>query len=228
MTSSILVVEDELIIAENIRTILRSGGYENIILAEDVDSAVSALDVSDIALVVTDIAMGEGRTGIQLGEIIQNKYKIPFIYITSHASAEIVGMAKHTRPNAYIIKPFKKEDVLVAIELALFSSEAPAPAGELFIKDGRSTLRLVCDEICWIESSGNYVTFYLTGDKRHVIRQALSAVYQELPADFVRVHKSFLVNRKHVREIRSGSVFVGDRELPIGRSYQEEASKLVR
>jgi two-component system, LytTR family, response regulator LytT len=230
MTSCILVVEDELIIAENIRAILRAGGYENVLLAEDADSAISLLDVSDIALVVTDIALGEGKTGIDLGEIIRSKYKLPIIYITSHASAEIVSKAKHTRPNAYIVKPFKKEDVLVAAELALFAAGAPEQTGDLLvIKDGRSTLRLHYDEIRWIESNGNYVTFHLAGDRRNVIRQALATLQEQLPAgDFIRIHKSYVVNCKHVHEIRAGIVLVGDRELPVGRSYQEKVAKLFR
>jgi DNA-binding LytR/AlgR family response regulator len=229
-TSAVLIVEDELIIAENIRSILNQGGYDNVLIAEDVDTALTALDLSDITLVVTDIAMGEGRNGIQLGEIIQAKYRIPFIYITSHASADIVGKAKHTRPSAYIIKPFKKEDVLVAVELALFEAETTAKeAGKLIVKEGRSTIRILHSEIKWMEADGNYVTIYLAADKRTVIRQSLGSLQEELPeTEFIRVHKSYLVNRKFIQQVRTGVVVVDQQELPVGRSYQHLVASLFR
>jgi two-component system response regulator LytT len=227
MATTILIVEDELLIAESIRSILSRGGYTDILMAEDVASAIAILTVSPIALVVTDIAMGEGRTGIDLGELIRSHYKIPFIYITSHASAEIVGKAKHTHPAAYVIKPFKKEDVLVAVELAMFKAETVA--GELIVKEGRSTMKILHSEIKWMESDGNYVTIHLASDKRAVIRQPLGSLQDQLPeADFIRIHKSYLVNRKFIQQVRTGAICVDQTELPIGRSYQHLVAKLFK
>ena len=228
--ASIMIVEDEMLIAETIRSILVRGGYSNILLAENVTEALTLLDVSEIELVITDIALGEERTGIDLGELLHTKYKIPFLYITSHASAEIVGKAKHTHPGAYIIKPFKKEDVLVAVELAMFKADAiPEEDGELIVKEGRTMVRIFHNDIKWIEADGNYASIYLLNNKRSVIRQSLSTLQEQLPeSDFIRIHKSYLVNRKYINQVKAGAIYIGQREFPVGRSYQHIVVNLFR
>lgn len=230
MESCILIVEDELLIAETLRSILTRAGYTNILMAENVTSALVVLNVSEVTLVITDIAMGEERTGIDLGVILNERYRIPFIYVTSHASADIVHKAKYTEPAAYIVKPFKKEDVLVALELALFKADSKTDSGELIVKEGRSVVRMFFRDIKWIEADGNYTTIYLSGDnKRSVIRQSLSTLQEQLPEeDFIRIHKSYVVNKKYIHQIKAGAIYVEDRELPVGRSYQHIVVKLFK
>ncbi len=118
-----LIVEDELLIAEHISGILTKAGYVNNTIAISVDEAIESIEKHRPDMVLTDIALGNQRTGIDLGQLLFEQYKISFIYITSHSSPEILTKAKHTHPNAFLVKPFKKEDLLVAIELALFNSE---------------------------------------------------------------------------------------------------------
>ena len=229
MDSCILLVEDELLIAETIKSILNRAGYSNILMAENVTSALVVLNVSKVDLVITDIALGEERTGIDLGVMLNEEYRIPFIYITSHASAEIVHKAKHTQPGGYIVKPFKKEDVLVAVELALFKPAAEEDNGELIVKEGRASVRMFFRDIKWIEAEGNYTTIYLSNDKRSVIRQSLSMLQEQLPEeDFIRIHKSYVVNKKYIHQIKAGAIYVDNRELPVGRSYQHLVVKLFK
>lgn len=227
---SFLIVEDELLIAETISEILSELGYNSVRIASTVEEALAEIEVSKPDMVLTDINLESKKNGIDLGHILNKQYKIPFIYITSHSSKEIVAKAKHTMPNAYIVKPFKKEDLAVAIELADFNTSAKtvvADSAELMVKEGRAILRLNCDDITWLETEGNYVTINLADGKRRVVRIALSELQQQLPANqFIRIHKSYLVNKKHVTEIRTNTVLVGIHELPVGRTYQQEATKL--
>ena len=184
-------------------------------------------------MVLTDINLGEEKSGIDLGELLYQKYHIPFIYITSHSSPEILGKAKHTRPNAYIVKPFKNEDLLVAIELALFNSVEESnnslESPELIVKEGRAIVRLDCNEITWLESGGNYTTINLYDAKRRVVRIPISELQQQLSAkQFVRIHKSYLINKKYITEIRTNSVLIQDQELPVGRAFQSSMSLLFK
>ncbi|MCE3227521.1 MAG: two-component hybrid sensor and regulator [Bacteroidetes bacterium] len=229
---SFLIVEDELLIAELIWEILKGAGHTNIRHASTVDAAVKEIEKEKPDMVLTDINLESQKSGIDLANILNEKYKIPFIYITSHSSSDIIGKAKHTLPNAYIVKPFKKEDLTVAIELAMFNTDKNKPAtgsAELMVKEGRAMIRLNCDHITWLETEGNYVTIYLENGKRKVVRVPLSELHQQLPSSqFVRTHKSYLVNKKHVTEIRASNLTVNGTELPIGRAFQSDVESFFR
>ena len=118
LVADILIVEDELLIAEMIRELLENAGYKNIRTVVSVEEAVEEIENRKPGLVLSDIELGKSRNGIDLGTLLHFTYFIPFIFITSHKSADIINRAKYTHPNAYIVKPFKSEDLLIAIELA--------------------------------------------------------------------------------------------------------------
>ncbi len=122
---------------------------------------------------------------------------------------------------------------MVAIELALFNSTKEAENVidfcELIVKEGRAIVRLNSNDIKWMETEGNYTTINLVDAKRRVVRIPISELQQQLSAkQFVRIHKSYLVNKKHITEVRANSVFIQDFELPIGRAFQSSVSLLLK
>lgn len=230
--SRFLIVEDELLIAETISDLLKKEGCRDVALAGSVEEAVEYLGSHPVDFVLTDISLGKERTGIDLGNLLHSKFRIPFMYITSHADKAMIDKAKHTRPNAYIVKPFKKEDLLAAIELGLYNATNTSDISdntELIVKEGRAIVRLFHSHILWIEADGNYSTIHLREDKRRVIRQSLSELQEQLPAhDFIRIHKSYLINKEHIMQLNTSSVVICGLELPVGRSYQQNLSGLFR
>ncbi len=232
-TKHILIVEDELIIANNIANILRKAGYLSVAMANTVPKAISSLEEKRPLVVITDIMLGQPQSGLDLGEVLSKKYHIPFIYITSFANAEIVEQAKQTRPNAYIVKPFKAEDLLIAIELALFNAqinepETPKEEGELLIKDGRVFINLLFSSILWLEADDNYTLIHVHNNKTRVIRTPLRELQEQLPPQqFMRIHKSYIVNRLHIKEIATDHVRITDQKLPISRSYSKEVKEII-
>lgn len=233
LASDFLIVEDEFLIAETISEILSNAGFLQVRIVSSLEEAIKEIEFRVPDMVLTDINLGKEKSGIDLGELLYKKYQIPFIYITSHSSPEILGKAKHTRPNAYIIKPFKNEDLMVAIELALFNStkeaESTIDSFELIVKEGRAIVRLNANDIKWMETEGNYTTINLVDAKRRVVRIPISELQQQLSAQqFVRIHKSYLVNIKYVTEVRANSIFIQDQELPIGRAFQSSVSLLLK
>ena len=231
--SSFLIVEDELLIAETISDFLKKEGCHQITIVESFEEAIENIETTRIDFVLTDIALGKEKTGIDLGNLLCTKYHIPFIYITSHADKAMIDKAKHTRPNAYIVKPFKKEDLLVAIELGLYNS-AHTPVKnedneELTVKDGRALVRLYHSNILWLEADGNYTTIHLKESNRRVIRTALSEFEEQLPrTKFIRIHKSCIVNKKQVTELRANTLVINHQELPIGRTYQQNVADIFK
>lgn len=233
LASDFLIVEDEFLIAETISEILSNAGFLQVRIVSSLEEAITEIDTRRPDMVLTDINLGKEKSGIDLGELLYKKYHIPFIYITSHSSPEILGKAKHTRPNAYIVKPFKNEDLIVAIELALFNStkegDNSGDFSELIVKEGRAIVRLNSNDIKWMETEGNYTTINLVDAKRRVVRIPISELQQQLSAQqFVRIHKSYLVNIKYVTEVRANSIFIKEQELPIGRAFQASVADLLK
>lgn len=233
-TLNIGIVEDEMIIAEDMRDILLEIGYEVSFIAVTVEEARNELRKNDIDILLVDIRLKGEESGIDLALFVQKEYDIPFIYITSNADKATIEEAKKTFPYGYILKPFDERDLYSAIEIALSNfqqrkSTKPVSdeSGEfiikdsLFIRDKHYLLKVKFDEIAYLEADGNY-TLLMTDKQKFTLRNTLKEFESKLPADkFARIHKSYVVRLEAITGINSHYVLVGLKELPIGRSYQE-------
>lgn len=112
-----LIVEDEIIIAYDIKDILVEMGYDAIINIVNVDDAIAAIEKYNPSLVLIDINLNQEKDGIDLGNYLLDKDNIPFIYITSHSDNTTIERVSETRPYGYIVKPFKSEDIKVAVSI---------------------------------------------------------------------------------------------------------------
>jgi DNA-binding NarL/FixJ family response regulator len=127
----VLVVEDEPLIAEDIRETLDNIDFEVSGVAYDSDSALDELESNTPDIVLLDVNLGSEIDGIDIAEIINKKYQIPFIYLTSYADRGTVDRAKHTRPMGYIVKPFDERDLFTTLEIALFNFSLSQPKIDL-------------------------------------------------------------------------------------------------
>jgi DNA-binding LytR/AlgR family response regulator len=225
----VLIVEDEVLIAEHITRVLKTAGYTNSFYVSSVDEALAFLEINSPQIVLTDIMLNGEKTGVELGEMLKNRFKIPFIYITSHSGSDFVAKLMHTRPNAYLVKPFKKEDLLIAMELALFNAEPPITEHFLQIKDGHAVAQIPYDEILWLEAEGNYTIIYSKSMKRRLLRTVITELHRQLPAaDFIRIHRSYVVKKTRISEFNSTHVVIEGTKIPIGRTYRESINELVK
>ena len=117
----ILIVEDEVLIAEDLRDSIEEIGYEVCSVCYDSEKTSQELYRCKPDLVMLDITIRGQKDGIEIAEIINEYHHIPFIYLTSHSDKATLERAKHTRPGGYIVKPFKDSDLISSIELALFN-----------------------------------------------------------------------------------------------------------
>ena len=116
----ILIVEDELLVAEDISFRLTSLGYQitdKVISGED---ALTSLKTSRPDLILMDIVLKGGIDGIQTHEIINKDFNIPLVYLTSFSDEKTFSRAKLTQPFGYIIKPFEERELQTVIEVALY------------------------------------------------------------------------------------------------------------
>jgi PAS domain S-box-containing protein len=118
-TLKILVVEDERIIALNVRESLESLGYAVPAIADSGEKAIEKAIQFRPDLVLMDIRLKGNIDGIQAAEQIWNSMQIPVIYVTGHSDKSTLERAKITAPFGYILKPVKEQELYVAIETAL-------------------------------------------------------------------------------------------------------------
>ncbi len=136
----ILIVEDEALIAKDIEMSLRQLEYSIIGIAYDSVTALDMIHSRRPDLVLLDIELNSELTGIDIAVILNEKYKIPFIYLTSFSDPCTIDFVKKTLPFGYILKPFSERELYSAIELAAFRLEKRALNGFPDI----STVNKVC------------------------------------------------------------------------------------
>src|ERR1700733_4741535 len=112
------IVEDEMLIAERIKTILDSLGYEVAGPCGTYTDALQMLGNEKPDLVLLDIRLSGAKDGIDVATEIREKFDIPFIFLTANSDAATLERAKKVNPPAYLVKPFTKDDLFTSIEIA--------------------------------------------------------------------------------------------------------------
>ena len=116
----ILIVEDEALIAQDIEYSLRQLDYSIVGIAYDSINALDMIHNRSPDLILLDIELNSELSGIDIANILNEKYKIPFIYLTSYADPDTIDSVKKTLPFGYILKPFSEKELFSAIELASY------------------------------------------------------------------------------------------------------------
>ena len=234
----ILVVEDELIIAEDIRIMLKNLGYEVIGTVPGYSEAIELMDKNLPDVVLVDILLAGQKDGITLAETIREEYNLPFIFITSHSDTATVERAKSVHPDGYLVKPFEKKDLYTSIEIAFsnfFSKKEKDVENEnsfflkdsIFIRKDYLLIKIRFDELKWVKSDGNYLDLFCK-DEKHLVRSSMKNFVQRLPANrFLQVHKSYLVNLEHIRSIDHRNIRIDDELIPIGRAFLDDIKKIL-
>lgn len=116
----ILVVEDEIIIAEDLQIKLIRMGYSVPMLASSGEDAIKKIQEYNPDLILMDIVIHGNMDGIETVEKIHSMFDIPVVYLTAYADENTLERAKITEPFGYLLKPFKERELLITIEMALY------------------------------------------------------------------------------------------------------------
>lgn len=236
----ILIVEDNVIIADDMQSMLEEIGYEivdNVIVYEQ---AEEVLKNNQVDLVLIDIILASDKTGIDLGKHIREKYNIPFIFVTSNSDRATVENAKTVKPNGYLVKPFEQQDLYTSIEIALsnFNYNEKTDDGRqvegddkvvsnsilndsIFVKKQHLYYRIPFGDIHFIKADNVYLEVN-TKDKKFLVRSPLKDYLEKLPKNkFYRAHKSYIVNVDHIDAINSRDIMINDTLIPISKDFKE-------
>ncbi|HVZ18326.1 MAG TPA: LytTR family DNA-binding domain-containing protein [Terriglobales bacterium] len=244
-----LIVEDERLAANGLhRLLLRDPEVHVVGIAADGKTAVSRIQSLHPDLVFLDIEIPE-MNGFAVIEKIGIENMPVTIFVTAYDRYTLKAFEVHALD--YLLKPFDEARFALALErakkeLALQRAlqvtklngfmqamlRQPGPQ-RMAVKSGGRTVFLQLDELDYIEAAGNYARLRV-GTQEYVIRETMAALEARLPqSQFVRIHRSVIVNRKRIKELRPW--FTGEyvvilttgKELTLSRGYRDRLHLLT-
>lgn len=132
---NVIIVEDEVLIAKHIESALTKDYFNVIGIAHDSMTALDIIEARNPDLLILDINLGCEKDGIDVAEVINNNYDIPFIFLTALSDFSTLERAKKVRPCGFIIKPFKPRDLITSITIGLYNHEYSKSTKELTLRD---------------------------------------------------------------------------------------------
>ncbi len=225
---SVLVVEDSALIAEDIASKLERHHFEVVNICESGEEALVYLEANRPDLVLLDIRLAGALYGISTGYMIQDRFQLPIIYLSDLADAATVNRAKQTRPANYLTKPFNEADLVRAIDIAFsnYSYETRTPrasarVGHIFVKSDNTFVRVELKDILYLHADRSYCSI-VTEDKTFMQSVSMSHVYEQINhPDFVRIHRSYVVNIQKITAIDGNVVRIGKHALEMSKSLRE-------
>jgi len=180
---SVLIVEDEQIVALDLQQTLHDLGYEVFAIASSAEEAIARASERRPDLVLMDIRIKGQRDGIEAAEVLHTQFSIPVVFLTAHTNPATIERAKRVEPAGYLVKPVKVAELRSVIEVALHKHEIDTRLRERE-RWFSTTLRSIGDAILAVDLAGR-ITFMnpaaevLTGmDARSAMGQPVQSVLQ--------------------------------------------------
>lgn len=228
----VAVVEDEVLFAVKLCACLEELDYEVLEPATTYSEGLTLIQEENPDILITDIGLAGSKTGIDLALKLREENNLPIIFLTSFSDKETIDKAKIAQPNAYLVKPFKKEELYSAIEIAIFNfkltPQKVKKQKEHFVKLRDAYVKIKEEDIVFIKSDHVYLEINTIDEKRFVIRKSISDYIDELGNSFLRVHKSYIINTKFIEQLENEIVRVKGIDIPVSRTYKDALSEVFK
>lgn len=233
----VIITEDEPVVAADLEKQLTDYGMNVVANFDEGEDVLDFLEKHSADVILMDIQLAGSLDGIDTAQRINNSHTIPIIFLTANTDRQTFNRAKMTFPHSFLSKPFRIKDVIYAIELAL---DIDAPTQEaasqsrkdlndrIFVRDKDGLYKVLFDQILFVEADGAY-TKIITPEKIYTISQTLKNIEEKLdPKNFIRVHRSYVINVKKVDKISEGHVLIDKVEIPVSRTYRDDLLQLYQ
>ena len=235
-TYSCLVVDDEPIARKIIITYIEQ--MPLLQLAAERINALGAIDYlrtnSDVQIIFLDINM-PNLSGLQLLKIIQPQQ--PVIFTTAYSDYAVESYELNAVD--YLLKPFSFERFTKAVYKAIDGIKKPYKNAyeishekrpDFFIKSDGKNYPVLLDDILYCEAKKNYTMVILKNEQKLMPLIPLSkfeTLLSEAGGEFIQIHRSFLISKKHIAAITANSVTINKFEIPIGVQFKERFFKSI-
>jgi len=239
--TKVLIVEDEAIIAKDIENVLTKAGYKVVGSFLTGEAAIQAVDELEPDIILMDIMLKGDMSGIQAAEVIREKSNTPVVFLTAYADENTIDKARSAVPYGYIVKPFKENEVIATIEIALNKYKEDQElikerdmlknmvieksySDSIFVRADYRLNRIKFSDIYYVEALKDYVVIN-TADNIYTTHSTMKEMQRILPAkDFVRVHRSYIVRIDKIFSIKYPDLVIEGKMkvIPIGGMYRKE------
>ncbi|MGC4130127.1 MAG: LytTR family DNA-binding domain-containing protein [Bergeyella sp.] len=184
--------------------------------------ALKYLNKFPVDLLFLDIQMPQ-KNGLDFYKSIDQNTKVIF----TTAFSEYAVDAFEINAVDYLLKPFSFERFLKAVEKA---REIPKDSASdtLFIRADYKLHKINFQDILFVEALDDYIKIHLSDGTKITTRMTMKNIQETLPSShFVRVHRSFILSIKNIRQITNKTIKIGDFIIPIGEKYKQEIGKFI-
>ncbi|ESU26706.1 hypothetical protein FLJC2902T_26810 [Flavobacterium limnosediminis JC2902] len=202
-------------------------GYNVVGTAMNAQEAIEILSENKVEFALLDITIQGEKDGIWLANYIQEKYSMPHVFLTAYSDDVTVKSAIATNPFGYLIKPFQKAELFTAIEIAMlnYNKQSIAVSKEkpntfIYIKHKEVFEKVAIENIIYAESQKNYLLI-ITPEKEYRYRSTITEFLANLPDNFIKTHKGFIVNKTKIDGFNTFFITIGSKKIPISKTYKE-------
>lgn len=244
--ATILIVEDEWLIAQEIRRSLLRLGHTPLAPVDNSEAALEVLEKEAVELVLMDINIAGDCDGIAAAIMVRRHFALPVVFLTARSDSPTLARANIAQPYGYITKPFTDATLKVQLELALLKAydsppprlevrdlsaglpQPPAPqdrtSPSMFVRKGTKWVRVLYADILYFFADDKYIILHTLTEKIP-FAQTLRTLEATLPPNFIRAHRSYIVNIDHLTAFDEAFVEVAKLPIPVSRTFRPELKK---
>ncbi len=243
---TILLVEDDMIIAADISMQLTHAGYEVTAILARGEDALQTIAANRPDIVLMDVSLKGQLDGVETSQQIYDRFQVPVIFLTANHDDDTFERARDTRPFAFISKPFKRRDLIRAIELVichleeqkqetlLLSDHRPSDHlpflldDRIFVRYRDRMVKIYIHDILYVEAERSYCKI-LTAEKEYLMSIPLKIFEEKVKSDsLIRIHRSYVINLQKLDEISDFHVCIGKKKIPISKAHRDDLTHRLK
>jgi DNA-binding LytR/AlgR family response regulator len=233
----IIIVEDEIITATDLKETLEKSGHKVLALARSHADAISAIEKYTPELMIIDIRLKHSAfDGIEIAEEVNKNYAIPFVFLTASSENLTFQRAKLTKPAAYLLKPFRNNELVFQIELAFNHYLAnkkedtnPKLAENVYLPIGNELKKVVKSKVLFLKADGMYVKVFVKDEKMpyHFSMNIGHLAQYFTGTNFYQISRSYIINLDYLDTFDAESLTLENYEGTIPIPHQKK-SELIK
>ncbi len=233
----ILIVEDEIITATDLKETLEKSGHVVLAIARSHAETITAIEKQTPELMLIDIRLSHSAfDGIEIAEEVGKNYSIPFVYLTASSELKTFQRAKLTNPAAYLLKPFRQKELVYQIELAYYhflvnkkEDNNPVKSENIFLPFEKGHQKIVKKEVLFLKAEGAYVNVFVKDVKTpYLFSMNIGYLSQYFnTSNFYQISRSYIINLDYLNTFDSESISLNfyENKIPLPHHKKGELLK---